>query len=65
MREPTAAQALFGHLPSAAREPVKQSDRTLAEAMYPRPSQRRLSPDELREAWRERMQELAGLRRRR
>ena len=35
--KPTAAQALYSHLPSAAREPVKQSERTLADAMWPRP----------------------------
>jgi hypothetical protein len=32
---PSAAQSLYPHLPSAAREPVKQSDRSLAAAMYP------------------------------
>jgi hypothetical protein len=37
-REPTAAQALYGHLPSAVREPVKQREQSLAAAMYPRPS---------------------------
>jgi hypothetical protein len=35
---PSAAQALYPHLKSGAREPVKQSERSLAEAMYPRPS---------------------------
>jgi hypothetical protein len=35
MREPTAAQALYGHLPSAAREPIKQRERSLANAMWP------------------------------
>jgi hypothetical protein len=37
-REPSAAQALYGHLKSGAREPVerRQGD-SLAEAMYQRP----------------------------
>jgi hypothetical protein len=33
--EPTAAQALYGHLPSAARPEVKQRPGSLAEALYP------------------------------
>jgi hypothetical protein len=37
MREPSAAQALYGHLPSAAREPIKQSEPRLADALWPRP----------------------------
>jgi hypothetical protein len=37
-REPTAAQALYGHLPSCVPEPVKQRTQSLATAMYPRPS---------------------------
>jgi hypothetical protein len=32
-REPTAAQALYGHLPSAAREPVKQREQSLVDAL--------------------------------
>jgi len=36
-REPTASAALYPHLPSAAREPIKQSEPRLADAMYPRP----------------------------
>ena len=65
-REPTAAQALFGHLPSAERPVVEQSKPTTAQAMYPsQPSTqpRRLSYDELREAWRDHMLALCGLRR--
>jgi hypothetical protein len=34
----SAAQALYPHLPSGVRPEVKQSERSLAEAMYPRPS---------------------------
>jgi hypothetical protein len=35
-REPTAAQALYGHLPSAVRPEVKQGpSKSLAETMYP------------------------------
>ena len=65
MREPSAAQALYPNLPSGERPERAQTGPRLSEAMYPRPSQPRLTPDELREAWRERMQELAGIRRRR
>ena len=32
---PTAAQAIYGHLPSAAREPVKQSRPTIGNALWP------------------------------
>jgi hypothetical protein len=35
MREPTAAQSLYGHLPSAAREPVEHPSGSVAEAMWP------------------------------
>jgi hypothetical protein len=45
--EPTAAQALYGHLPSAARPEVKQKERTLAEALYPRPSRDQQLWDEI------------------
>ena len=36
-REPTAAQALYGHLRSSARELKAGPKPTLSEAMYPRP----------------------------
>jgi hypothetical protein len=31
----SAAQSLYPHLPSGAREPIKQKERTLADALYP------------------------------
>ena len=35
-REPSAAQALYGHLPSASREPAQQRRQpTVADAMWP------------------------------
>ena len=34
-REPSAAQALYGHLPSAERPLVKQREQSLASSMYP------------------------------
>jgi hypothetical protein len=34
-REPSAAQALYGHLPSAARPEVKQRPGTLGDALWP------------------------------
>jgi len=34
-REPTAAQALYGHLPSAVRPEVSQSKPNIADAMWP------------------------------
>jgi hypothetical protein len=63
----SAAQSLYPNLPSAAREPVQRGrEPTTAQAMYPRqPSTqpRQLSYDELREAWRDHMLALAGIRR--
>ena len=71
-REPSAAQALFGHLPSAARPEVEQRRKpTTGQSMHPgQPSlmpkaERRLSPDELREAWHEHLWALVGIRRKR
>jgi hypothetical protein len=32
---PNAASQIYPHLPSAAREPVKQRERSLADALYP------------------------------
>jgi hypothetical protein len=34
-REPTAAQAIYGHLPSAARPEVEQRQPDIASAMFP------------------------------
>jgi hypothetical protein len=48
-REPSAAQALYGHLPSAAREPVKQRQPTLGDALWPQLSREAKQ----REAWQE------------
>jgi hypothetical protein len=37
-REPSAAQALYGHLKSGAREPIeRRQGGSIAEVMYPRP----------------------------
>jgi hypothetical protein len=36
-REPTAAEALYGHLPSASRPEVKQRQPSLADALWPGP----------------------------
>jgi hypothetical protein len=33
--EPTAAQALYGHLPSGSRESVKQREQSLSASMWP------------------------------
>jgi hypothetical protein len=63
MREPTAAKALYPNLASGERPELAQSGPRLAEALYPRPQERRLTPDELREAWRDHMLALMGLRR--
>jgi hypothetical protein len=35
MPKPSAAQSLYPHLPSAEREPIKQRERTLADALWP------------------------------
>ena len=60
---PSAAQALYPNLPTGERDERQQSGPRLADAMYPRPSQPRLSQDEVRARWRDRMMEMAGLRR--
>jgi len=49
-REPTAAQALFGHLPSAVPEPVKQRQPNIADAMFPSLS-REAKRKEAAQAW--------------
>jgi hypothetical protein len=45
-REPTAAEALYGHLPRQQEYVVKQDDRreTLAQKMYRRPKPAPLNP---------------------
>jgi hypothetical protein len=46
----SAAQSLYPHLPTAAREPVKQSTPTLAESMWPSLS-REAKAKEASQAW--------------
>jgi len=64
---PSAAQALYGHLPSASREPVEQRHKpTTAQSMYPsQPSlvPKPMSYGELKAAWRDHMLALCGIRR--
>jgi hypothetical protein len=62
-REPSAAQALYGHLPSAERPERQQSGPRLSDALYPRSKERRSSYDELKAAWFERRMEMVGFRR--
>jgi len=57
-REPSAAQAIYGHLPSGSRPEVEQAKPSLAEAMYGRPQEPMDNP------WLETMWEKAGIRRR-
>ena len=68
-REPSAAQALYGHLKSGAREPVeRRQDGSLAEAMYQRPKPPLKNPylePMTEQAWRDQLWALAGLRRKR
>jgi hypothetical protein len=69
-REPSAAQALYGHLKTGAREPVErpQRDGTIAEALYPRPKPPLKNPylEPVTEAeWRDQQWALMGLRRKR
>jgi hypothetical protein len=55
--KPTAAQALYSHLPSAAREPVKQAEPRLADALFPslsRAAKQRDAEQERWDAWRKR-----------
>ena len=68
-REPSAAQALYGHLKSGAREPVeRRHDGSLAEAMYQRQKPPLKNPylEAMTETeWRDQLWALAGLRRKR
>jgi hypothetical protein len=43
-REPSAAQALYGHLPGQQDYVAKQQRPSLAEAMYPRPKPKPPNP---------------------
>jgi len=58
-REPSAAQALYGHLPSAAREPVKQRERSLADSMWPGLS-REAKREEFWQAWAREQQKVSS-----
>jgi hypothetical protein len=66
---PSAAQALYGHLKSGAREPVeRRQSSSLAETMYQRPKPPLKNPylEPMTETeWRNQLWELAGLRRKR
>jgi hypothetical protein len=66
--EPTAAQALFPNLPQGTPEPVEQRHKpSTAQAMWPAlatTQPRRLSPNELKQAWIDHLLALSGLRRR-
>jgi hypothetical protein len=68
-RGPSAAQALYGHLKSGAREPVqRRQGGSIAEALYPRPKLPLKNPylePMTEQAWRDQLWELAGLRRKR
>jgi hypothetical protein len=64
-REPSAAAALYPNLPSSERPEQTQTGPRLSEAMWPRAEPKPLSPQELREAWRDHLMQLAGLRRKR
>ena len=64
MPRPTAAEALFPHLPRQSDVVAKQDHKaTVAEAMYPRPQTKPLSYSQVKDLWRDRMLEIAGLRR--
>jgi len=66
---PSAAQALFPHLPKGERaEQQQQPTQSLAASMYPALApkpERRHTPDELRELWHEHLWGLVGIRRKR
>jgi hypothetical protein len=67
--KPSAAQALYGHLKSGAREPIeRRQGGSLAEVMYPRPEPPPKNPylSPMSEAeWRDQLWALAGLRKKR
>jgi hypothetical protein len=48
---PSAAQALYGHLPSAAPEPVQQRRNSLADAMWPQLSRAAKAKDRDQALW--------------
>jgi hypothetical protein len=47
----SAAQSFYPHLPSAAREPVKQKERTLADALFPSLSREQKARDADQALW--------------
>ena len=51
MREPSAAQALYGHLPSAVRPEVKQRERSLGDAMWPQLSREQKAKERDKALW--------------
>jgi hypothetical protein len=66
---PSAAQSLYPHLKSGAREPVeRRQGGSIAEVMYPRPKPPLRNPYLLpmtESEWRDQLWALAGLRRKR
>jgi hypothetical protein len=47
----SAAQSLYPDLPSAAREPIKQKERTLGDAMWPSLSREQKAKEADRALW--------------
>jgi hypothetical protein len=43
-REPTAAASIYPHLASGTREPIKQAEPSLANALYPGPRSQPAQP---------------------
>jgi len=69
-REPSAAEALFGHLKSGTPEIVQQRQQpaSVADAMYPRPKPAPKNPyltPMTETEWRDQFFEMCGLRRKR
>ena len=65
---PSAAASLYPHLPSdkpIAPSSIGRTESSLATAMYPRPQPTPLTHREIKNLWRDKMLEMAGLRRRR
>jgi len=50
-KPPSAAQALYGHLPSASREPVQQRTPNIADAMWPSLSREAKAQEAHRQRW--------------
>jgi hypothetical protein len=62
-------RSLYPHLKSGTSEPVqRQQPASVAAAMYPAlvpPQPKPLTPDEIKQAWVDRLMEMSGLRRKR